>query len=176
MKREDFKYLDLDYGLPLPRLVLAITASEYRGEFRDYHFKPIRQFLPIAHQAAGHACHQHYLYGMVLTSRDNVSAAMQVINDHWLGTDCGCCGVSLEEVLEYRRQLQSLLRSDCNLRYRDFEEGIYPMDYTPQTLSSLQADEFPADLDELIEWEGDFDRTAGCIGHWQLFILGENCD
>ncbi len=176
MKREDFKYLDLDYGMPLPRLVLAITAYEYGGEFRDYRFKPVRMFLPIAHQTAGHGCHQHYLYGTVLTPREEVAAAMQVINDHWLDTDCGCLGVSLDEVLAYRQQLQTLLHADCNRTYRDFEEGIYPIDYTPQTLSSLQTDVFPPDLDELIEWKDRLNRTAGLIGRWQVFILGENCD
>jgi hypothetical protein len=176
MKREDFKHLDLDYGMPLPRLVLAIKAYEYREEFRDYSFKPVRKFLPIAHQTAGHGCHQHYLKGTVLIPRDDVAAAMQVLNDHWLDTDCGCLGVSLDEVLEYRQQLQSLLHVDCNLTYRDFEEGIYPMDYTLQTLSSLQIDEFPQDLDELIEWQDTFNRTTGFIGRWQILILGENCD
>jgi hypothetical protein len=176
MKREDFKYLDLDYDMPLPRLVLGIQAFEDNGQFREYRFKPVRRFLPIAHQTAGHACYQHYLYGTILTPREHVAAAMQAINGHWLETDCGCFAVSLDEVLEYRSQLQSLLQADCNLSYRDFEEGIYPIDYTPQTLSSLQTDEFPADLDELIDWESDLDRAVGCIGRWQLFILGENCD
>jgi hypothetical protein len=176
MKREDFKYLEWDYGMPLPQLVLAIKASEYRGEFRAYDFKPVRKFLPIAHQTAGHGCHQHYLYGTVLIPRVDVAAAMQAINDHWLESDCGCLGVSLDEILVYRQQVQTLLHADCNRTYRDFEEGIYPVDYTPQTLSSLQTEEFPPDPDELIAWKDRLDRTAGFIGRGQLFILGENCD
>ncbi len=60
-------------------------------------------------------------------------------------------------------------REDFKYLDRDYEMPL-------PRLALVQTDEFPADLDELIEWEGDSNRTAGCIRRWQLFILGENCD
>lgn len=169
MKRDDFKYLD-----EFPKLVLAIKAYEYKGEFRSYKFKD-DDFLPIAHQTAGHGCHQHYMFGKILKHREKWFEPMVKLANKWYDSQVGCFGVSLDELITYRKQIQEW-GFDCNYSYIDFEEGIYPIDFHKQVLSTMCYDEFPDELDDLIEFESNFHKTCGIINRWQIFILGENSD
>ncbi|MEK6861284.1 MAG: hypothetical protein AABY07_04900, partial [Nanoarchaeota archaeon] len=95
----------------------------------------------------------------------------------WLDSDCGLFSVvSLEEILEYRGQLNKLLDVDCDLSYKDFEEGIYPIDCSVENIRKLVLEEVPNHLDELIKWEHEFEKVGGCVNRWNLYILGHNCD
>lgn len=104
---------------------------------------------------------------------------IQMLSDAWLESDAGCFGVPLDEVLKYREQLKALfgLGVDCNQSYQDFEEGIYPIDCSPEALKALCEDDLPEELDDLIEFgDNKFARFCGFVGRWSLFVLGENCD
>ncbi len=163
------KYPDCQYleESQLPTLVLAVPQK--------YDFKKGRIWQGIAHQTAGHGCHQHYMYGTILKPKSEIVEKIQHINKHWLDSDCGWAReATLDEILKYRKQLQELLGVDCNQSYADFEEGIYPIDCTIENLGKLTAEKFPKELDSLIRWNKDepyFHRAD-----WKLYLLGENCD
>jgi len=176
-----FKFND-ELGLRLPLLVLAVKCHPEWGSkslegFPRHEFKPGREFINLQHQTSGHACHQVYLQATVLTPREPVK--IQMLSDAWLESDAGCFGVPLDEVLKYREQLKALfgLGVDCNQSYQDFEEGIYPIDCSPEALKALCEDDLPEELDDLIEFgDNKFARFCGFVGRWSLFVLGENCD
>jgi hypothetical protein len=165
--RKNFNYLDV-----LPQLVLAVKV--YHEYDLEYKFK--EEFKPIAHQTAGIACHQHYMYGTLLKPKKEALESMVKMSDHWLDSNSGAFCCSLDEILEYRKQLQDWFGLDCNISYANFEEGIYPIDCSAKALATLQTENFPEELDDLIEWEDDFDRVCGSVHRWSIFILGENCD
>jgi hypothetical protein len=155
------KYLQDVSSLPL--LVLATP--------HQYHFKKSRKWLKIAHQTAGHSCHQHYFMGSLLKPKANVKKSMEVISKHWLDSDISS-PATLDKVLEYRKQIIELLGVDCNNSYSDFEEAIYPIDCTPENLEKLASDKLPKNLDTLITWK----KRDIPFAFWNLYILGENCD
>jgi hypothetical protein len=158
----------MDYGMELPQLVLAVDVDDpLKLKFKE------RKWLRIAHQTAGHACHQHYMTATILDVQPQMWEFVKQLNTTWLGTDCGVFGVTMNELEGYR----ALLRSyglDCNLSYQDFEEAIYPIDCN--FIGGISDDILPADLDDLIEWRSDTDKVIGMIHRWKLYILGENCD
>ena len=164
----------------LPQLVLGIPVDpdslgkEARYPFRLPKFQPGRDWLKIAHQTGGHACHQHYLVGTILQPKSvEVLQKLTRLQQKWLGTDCGCFGVALDDLYTYRKDLNEM-GLDCQSCYRDFEEGFFPVDSVGLPL--LTNDVLPKDLDELIDFESGFDRMCGCIGRWHLQLLGENGD
>ena len=151
----------------LPKLVLAVKD--------EFIFKR-RKWLRIAHQTAGVRCNQHPMIGTILEPREEVKDKIRNISDYWLDSNCGAWGVSLNELVTYRKQLQELLGVDCNISYEDFEEAIYPIDCTQENLKKLAKDKLPKDLDKLIKWENNSDQVFGIFHRWKLYILGENCD
>jgi hypothetical protein len=175
-----FKFND-ELDLRLPLLVLAVKcppewgSKSLEGSPR-YQFKPGREFINLQHQTSGHACNQVYMQATLLKPREPVK--IQMLSDAWLDSDAGCFGVPLDEVLKYREQLKALfgLGVDCNHSYQDFEEGIYPIDCSPEAIKALCEDDLPEELDDLIEF-GDNNFARLCVYiRWSLFVLGENCD
>ncbi|MBI4981514.1 hypothetical protein HZC30_08245 [Candidatus Woesearchaeota archaeon] len=162
------EYADCQYlnEAELPALVLAVPQKcDFKGK---------RIWQGIAHQTAGHGCHQHYMYGTILKPRPELVDKLQQITQHWLESDCGMGGsATLDEVVEYRKQLQEWLGVDCNTSYPDFEEGIYPIDCNAENLRKLSGEKFPKNLNDFIKREK---REFPYLVHWQLYILGENCD
>jgi hypothetical protein len=153
----------------LPKLVLALHDN--------YRTNSSRQWRYIAHQTAGHACHQHYMKAIILKPKKQVMVAMKEIDKHWLDSDAGMVGYpTLDELLKYRKQLKNLLDVDCNISYDKFEEGIYPIDCTGENLKKLCTDKLPKSLDDLVKFRAKIDWLFCCIGRWNLYILGNNCD
>lgn len=183
-------------GLELPILVLAIyepspdVPEDYRLNAEWAGRLGLEGLLPLRHQTAGVGCHQHYMWVIPLKPRPEVEVAMYRLEKHWYAQDTGALGVPLDELVEYRGQLRDWLHVDCNWTYRYFEEGIYPVDGTPEHIKRLTEQELPEDFDELLEWTRPDDpedpqererRVAmrhlmGFIFRWKLFILGENSD
>ena len=117
------------------------------------------------------------MIGKVLEPRNNhVRKAMKKINDYWLESDVGICGVGLKSINEYNHQLKTLMGVSCNNSYEKFEEGIYPIDCTDENLKKLTSEKLPEKLDDLIKWKGKLQSFIGCINRWHLYILGDNCD
>lgn len=167
-----FKYID---EKELPVIVLGISIQvEYPRKFiakKDFYFKK------IVHQTSGHACNQHYIYGVVLTPKNNiVKNAIKAISDEWLDSDMGCFGVTLSETLKYREQINKTLGVDCNASFQSLEEAFYPIDYSKENLERLSSKKIPDNLDDMLEWKDNMDRVFGCINRWGIYILGENCD
>ncbi len=185
-----------EWGWELPILVLAIYEQS-PDDPGDYLLKAewagrlgLEALLPLRHQTAGVACHQHYMWAIPLKPRPEVEVAMCRLEKHWYEQDTGALGVALDELLEYRGQLRDWLHVDCNWTYRYFEEGIYPVDGTTEHINRLTEQELPEDFDELLDWMRPDDpedprererrvairRLMGFIFRWKLFILGENSD
>ena len=164
---ESCKYFE-DYKLPI-----LVLATKY-----PYKFKKTRKFISIAHQTAGHGCHQHYMMGTVLVPKRDVFKKMRLIDEEWLNSDCGIFSTSLDSILLYREHLDEYLNVDSNLSYMDFEEGIYPIDCTRENIKKLTDEKLPEDLDDLIQWKdiSSWERFCGIVDRWNLFILGRNCD
>ena len=154
----------------LPNLVLAVHE---RYPFTDH-----RPFIPIAHQTGGEACHWRYIIGTILRPRPEVTIKIQRISDSWQGSNCGAFSVSLDDILEYRKQLNELLGADCNHSYAAFAEGIYPIDCSPDVARRLTDEEMPDDFDAtFIKWRGKPERFLGSLDRqerWHLYILGRN--
>lgn len=174
LKLEDFKYHD-SLGLTLPQLVLGIEVDPTSEYSKDYKFKPGRKWIKLAHQAAGHACNQHYLICTVLRPKSvEMLQNMQRLADKWEDSQAGWWGNSLKTVLEYQKDLKELLGVDCNICHGKMEEAFYPVDL--DFVSKLAEDNLPNDLDDLIEWDSGWGRSLGCIGRWGLYIIGDNSD
>jgi len=156
--------------IPDEKFPLLVLASKEKHDFKD------EKFIAIAHQTAGHGCHQHYMFGKILRPKKKTKVAMEGIQNYWLNTDCGAFGVNLDEIITYKNQLNKLLGVNCNNSYYDFEEGIYPIDCSVKNLKKLCTDKFPENLDELINFESNSMRLCGAINRWKIYILGENCD
>jgi len=158
-----------------PQLVLGIQFS---GDFCPaYTFKPGREFVIISHQCAGHACLHKNILGTVLTVKDVATMIqLQKLCNKWEGSCCGQFYTSLDDLINYREDLRSLLNCDCNRSYQSFVEGWYPVDLTDQSLAALASDILPSDHDDLIEWEYESQQFCGIVGRWSLVILGQNCD
>lgn len=154
----------------LPALVLATNKL--------YNFKDKKHWYKIRHQVAGHACSQRKMIGRILEPRDEVKDNLHLLCDNWLFSEVGCLAVTLNKIVEYRKQLQTYFGVDCNLNYSDFAEAIYPIDCSTESLKKMTVEILPDDLDDLIDWEQgkSLMESAASWYRWNLYILGENCD
>lgn len=163
--REKFQYFD-DFNLPL----LVLTTEP------KYNFNNKKEWLKIAHQTAGLACHNHYFNGTIIEPKKNVEKAMEKISDYWYDSNAGLFGISLDEILIYRKQLINLLGVDCNNSYKNFEEGLYPIDCSIENIQKLSRYKFTKDLDSLIKFDNKKERIFGMLNCFSLYIIGENSD
>jgi hypothetical protein len=190
-KRSESEWFKLHWWEKTPALVLGVRFAPIQTEWRrsddgssdqycttwkwnHYRFAPGREFVPISHQTAGHACQHHHLWVSELSP---TVEGHSLINDvcRWDGSCTGMWGVSFDELVEYRATLRRY-GVDCNKAYDDFEEAIYPIDCSTEALKLLASDALPEDLDDLIEWDSELSKLSGCMGRWGLYVLGDNCD
>jgi hypothetical protein len=169
MEKSQYKYPDTEMGLKFPLLVLAIHHSDHLPTLPD-------DFKPMMHQTGGIACHQHKFWGKVLDVRPTVKFRMEALGSRWYGSNAGVFGATLDELNRYREDIKELFGADCNYSYTAFEEGIYPLDVTPEILQELCDDNLPADLDKLIQWDTPMQQFLGSMNRWKLYILVENSD
>jgi hypothetical protein len=167
---DEYKFLDLDLKLTLPQLVLAVYSP-----FDGLPFKDTRKWIKIVHQTAGIACHHPKFLGTILTPTKYMKRYMKWLSDKWYESNCGAFGATLDELAAYDYDLSDFSLS-CNRSYKYLEEGLYPIDIEDDTLVRIAENKLPTKLDDLIDWKSDMDRFLGCIGRWNLFIVGENSD
>lgn len=176
MKREDFTYIEDDN---LPVLILGIQIHEYAfkesQDFFKYNFKPGIESKLIAHQTAGHACHQHYFQAIILTPTLEFKNFMIELDKKYLDSDLGIFGCSLNEILEYKQKL-STIGLDCNVSFSSLEEGIYPIDTQREFFDIITTDKIIDPLDDMIIWKDKWQEFCGFINRWGIWILGKNCD
>lgn len=188
-----FQYPD-ELGFELPMLILAVRAQPSDGVVGYPLRDPWRarlgmeRLMPLRHQTAGHGCHHHDLWALPLQPRSETAVAMFRLDKQWYGSNAGVFGVSLDELLLYREQLNGWLGVDCNRSYRDFEEAIYPIDPSADGLRTLTVSDLPDDLDDLVEWTRPEDpphdrerraalrRLLGFVHRWTVYVLAENSD
>lgn len=156
-----------------PRLVLAIKDLGYEQRFT---FNERREWHRIVHQTGGLGCNHVRMWCTFLTPKPNIVPILSEINDAWLDSCVGAFTVQLDDVLKYRALINEKLGVDCNGSYEDFEEAIYPIDCSIQTIRALCEDELPDRLDDLLQFDNSFSTMLGIANRWKLFILGENCD
>jgi hypothetical protein len=168
---------DMDVPIKYPALVLANPIRQDLGrEEVDYNYKPGREWLQFLHSTAGHAVRYKAMACTLLTPKPELVEKIQLISDYWKGTDTGVYNVSLDDIVEYRKQLNKELAVDCNRSYKDFAEAIYPIDARPQWIRRLVQELIPEDLDDWIEWKDDLEKHSTSIGRWSFYILGKNSD
>lgn len=176
LKIEQFRASDT-LGIALPQLILAIepdwrTLSQ--GDARDYQFKPSREWLKIEHQTGGHRCNQRLLIATLLTPKTSeIVKGITELARKWYDSQVGDHR-SLDSLIDYRTDLKELLGADCNLSYSKTEKGLYAIDL--KFLSHLAVDALPKDLDDLIEFQSGWERAAGSIGRFGLYIMSKNSD
>lgn len=178
MKKPKFNFDNYKYfnDNELPKLILGVKINPAYPYEEEYKFKEGKDWIKIAHQTAGHACHQYYFIATVLTPKIELIPKIKDICDEYLDSDIGCFGVNIQELNSYVDLLKNNLDVDCNWSYDNFEEGIYPIDYSIENLKKLTDDIFPADLDRLIDWKEGLKKYIGCVHRWGIYILGNNCD
>ncbi len=156
-----------------PRLVLAIKDHGYEPRFT---FKAGREWHRILHQTAGLGCHHVRMWCTFLSPKPSIIPILSEINKTWLDSNAGVLDVRLDDVLKYRTLINEKLGADCNVSYPDFEEAIYPIDCTVETIRALCEDDLPDDLNDLLHFDNNFSSMLGFAKRWNLYILGENCD
>lgn len=160
IKEDDCKNFSYFKEEDLPILVLGVPYK--------FQFTKERKFIKIAHQTAGILCHQRYIVGTVLKPKPKVLEAMKFISDFWLEKE-SIFGFGLNEIFEYRKQLNAKLGVDCDNSFRDFEEGIYPIDVTKASLKKLTT--------EKIDDPSKFIAKKYILWpNWKLYIIGKNSD
>lgn len=161
------------YDFTTPRLVLAIKD---RGTDSLFTFREGREWHRILHQTGGLCCNHARMWCTFLTTRPAVTPVVNEISARWLDSNAGAFGVRLDEILKYRKFINEKLGVDCNLSYSDFQEAIYPIDCTIQTIRALCEDDLPSDLNDLLHFDNNFSSMLGFTSRWNIYILGENCD
>lgn len=162
--------------LALPGLVLGIVEPQ-----RDYTFAPGREWLPIAHQTGGVACHQWKIFGTVLTMTPQAEAGARKLARRFYGSNLYRGRISLDELNGYRAALKELLGVDCNLSYESFEEGIYPIDLFRESLAALSDEQIPfnefsqPDDEQLLVYPDERARFLNWPS-FSLFLLADNSD
>lgn len=157
--------------LDLPSLVLAVH--------KKYDLPEGREWLAVNHRTGGRGYHNNYMILTVLQPREEMVDKIKQISGQWDRSDCGVFGVTLNEILFYRKHLKELFGLDCNKSYHKFEAGIYPIDCSYESVRKLAVDELPS-LNGMTfeENKNGFEtisyKKAG--GRWNLYILGENHD
>jgi len=170
---DNYKYFE---DSELPKLILGIKINPKYSYQEEYKFKSDKDWIRIGHQSAGHACHQQYFIATILAPKSELTNKIKDICDEYIDSDIGCLGVNIHELNSYVDLLKSNLDVDCNWSYTNFEEAIYPIDYSKENLDKLTNDIFPDNLDDLIEWKEVRQQSIGCIHRWGIYILGKNCD
>ena len=174
-RTSEFKFVKED-ELPMLFVGMKIEA-DYELKDKCYLKHPVLRWRKLFHQTAGIGCHHHYLWGARLKPRNaSVGRKMRTLSDKWLDSNVGAFGASLDDIDEYRNDIGMMFGADCNNEYRDFEEGIYPLECTDRILGRMTSDELPDRLDSLLRFKTRMAVMFGIIGRWRLYILGENCD
>ncbi len=167
---EGYEFIDED---KLPVLVLGIKQNPSHP--RGYKFKVHAGAVKVGIQTAGYACLHHYFDVVLLKPREPVK--VKAISKMYLDSCMGMWGrPPLQSMNEYNETLRELLGVSCELTCHELEEGLYPIDLTQEHIKHLCTNRLPKDLDNLIEWDGSWDRMCGSFNRWGLYILGENCD
>jgi len=167
IKKELFEYISDKY---LPVLFLAKNST-----YNLPKDKKVETLEYIAHQTAGFACNQHYLVGKILSPKDKTLIAMYKLEKEYLESNSGFMNTSLDEIISYRQKLNQLLGVDCNHTYTHFEEGIYPIDYSKETIEKLVKKRTLKETRSFMKQVEKMDRLP-CINLWNIFILGQNSD
>ncbi len=172
---DEFKLVE-EHELPMLFLGMRIE-SDFDLSDKSYLKHPVLKWRKMCHQTAGIGCHHHYLWGARLPPRNtSVERKMKALSEKWLDSNAGTFCSSLEEIIEYRNDIRTLFGVDCDHEYRDFEEGIYPMECSERSLKRMTSLELPERLDSLLKFKTRMGVMFGIIGRWKLYVLGHNCD
>ena len=173
-KQLDEKVFEFIPNIKLP--VLSLVINQDYDDIISYDFVEGREWLNIQHQTGGEAHKNNYFTGTILKPRSKTHEGMKQINERWYFSMLGFLrDPNLNELLEYKTQLNDLLGVDCNESFMEFEEGIYPIDCSVKNIRKLALDELPDNLDDLIRFEAIPYRSTGPNVKWDLYILGDNC-
>lgn len=156
-----------------PRLLLGV-APEWLT--RGVRLHPSRSWHHVRHQAGGVHCAQVELLATELVPRLERETGLRRLAERFRETHLSGWGITLDDLVWYRSELQEWVGVDCVLSYRDFREAVYPVDVTSHHLRHLTVETLPEQLDDLLEFDQPFARALGMLGRWQLWIISANSD
>ncbi len=172
----DFK----DLGFDTPQLILGIRVPD--TEFtepetqRTYQFKEGRKWFRISHRGAVTGGRPRRYHATILQPRNIVvRGGLGVLHHEWRGIAQGPYGgPTLLTANLYANRIHQLFGVHCDESYRELADGHYPIDLASIGLmaaSALPANRLPADVDDLLNWDGGFQRANGALGRWSLAVL-----
>jgi hypothetical protein len=163
LNHDECEYFEDD---DLPVLVLGLE-----------HVYPVHtgfQWRKIAHQTAGLACHQHYLFGIQLPVKADVLPKLKYLSEKYLDSN-HWQPAPLSALVEYSQFMANELQVTCENSYHSFEEAYYPIDATSENLKKLSSMHLPDNLNDLLNFPADAPKFRP-FTRWHLVVLGENCD
>lgn len=156
-----------------PRLLLGI-APEWLT--RGVRLHPSRSWHHVRHQAGGVHCAQVELLATEIVPHPEREDGLRALAEQFGETHLSGWGITLDDLVRYRSELQKLVGVDCALSYRDFREAVYPVDVSPHHLRHLTVETLPERLDDLLEFDPPFTRALGILNRWHLWIISANSD
>lgn len=154
-----------------PRLLLGVKPDPGGVRWR---FRAGRTWQHLTHRAGGLASNRQGLLATELTVRPEREAGLLRLARRYTGSAVGCFGTTVNDLVRYRAALQELLGVDANADYEDFQEALYPVDVTPEHLTTLTDEALPEHLDDLLMFDTRWDRAIGGLNRWKLWIITEN--
>lgn len=157
---EQFSYLAPN---ELPALILGIHVPHdaFRPDSNrtvPTRFKRGREWRKIAHEG-------HFWIGTRVVPTTDALMRITAFARAWAGTTTP---LTLGKLNVYNDSLRRTVFANCDQSYSLLDSHQFPIDTV--FLRDLTAEEFPADLDELVNWESGQQRAV-CGGKWNLVIL-----
>ena len=159
------------------------AATLWDPDDQDVQFDPRVKWAHLDHQTAGVCCHHRGYFVVPLKVTVEASNAFAEIEGRWLNSNLGCPTTSLDDVLEYRAQLRSLLNVDCKWSYGRLEEGLYPIDWQPALVRTLLVEDVPEVSSLVVEcrqdassrWQAFYEEPDRGLGPF-FIVVGANSD
>ena len=127
-----------------PILVLGeLVRWEREVDPDDYKaLKKDRKWYHIHHQGAGLGCRHPEIVGTILEVSQSTKKKFKKLHAKYYEGNLGFMGdPTLNELIEYRNDLQTILKVDCNIRYEKLMESFYPID--PKFANKLSVEKLP---------------------------------
>lgn len=163
MKSVMLKESSFDYEKLLPTFIFGYVAQydiENSG-YRTYEIDTPDEWHYMSHQYGGVSCSKKCFHGIDLESTEAALRLFIEINRLYLPY------IDLKDIKEYK-ELLGKYNLTCNNVFREFNDGIFPIDYSVENLDKISKTKLSDELNELIEDNKDVD--------WALFILTEGSE
>lgn len=128
----------------------------------------------LYHQTSGYMCAHRHIYAKFLQPRKKFVPLIAELSAKYLGS-CISEMPDLTTAVAYNQILEGF-GIGANQSYTTLQEAFYPIDI--EFVRKISSTTLPKDLDDLVVTPKKKGRLDFIFRrkHWQLAILGENCD